>query len=183
MLFCFCLLTSKKGGENSPGLVFAANRAGRFSLLSSLPCCWEPFSCGLSRSNGCSEPPSLCRLSDTFPPSDVTAVEEEIHVLPTKRRTDLFTRRSKWIQKSPSPWLFLSQFFSQYWICLLLLSLPCQRPQWKTLGDAQPPIFRFLVIDSWPPEKEIRKRWSISFLSFRLVFLQVTKYINVSCQL
>lgn len=132
MLFCFCLLTSKKGGENSPGLVFAANRAGRFSLLSSLPCCWEPFSCGLSRSNGCSEPPSLCRLSDTFPPSDVTAVEEEIHVLPTKRRTDLFTRRSKWIQKSPSPWLFLSQSFpnteSACFFCLYHVRDPSERP-------------------------------------------------------
>lgn len=70
MLFCFCPLNSKGGGDTTPGLAFTINRAGRCSLLPSLSHWLESFPCGWSRRHRdvhSPTPPIAC-LTPSFSP-------------------------------------------------------------------------------------------------------------------
>lgn len=150
---------------------------------------------GLSkRSNGCLQPPSLHRASNTILPSGVSAVKEGIHSLPTNRRIDLFIRNSKWILEA------FSRDYSHR-NCLLTLNLYLRNkdtifflyhvkdPSDGGLGGERawkcpsPAIWLIHSLILWAQEFkwENGKHFFSILQAIGLALSQVTKSIKVNC--
>lgn len=116
MLFCFCSLNSKGGGDTTPGRIY--RKLSRQVLMVALAVSLVGIrSLWLKQeAQGCSQPhPPMACLTPSFPPMWCCVLGRgrrrgAVHAPSTEGRVeDWFIGRNRWILKAPSPWVFPSQ--------------------------------------------------------------------------